>query len=239
MKFKFQLVLAMLACGSLRAEVEDVQLRQVLDRAVRYIDNPYASWAEIEYAIRLTGGNTNRVVSLMRQLVDAGTEDAETSMFYLCEIGKYGTINDLPFLYQRVADSNLCDSAVRAIVQISTVSTDVVNQVCGRLKRGPASDRNIASAWTDLAFGVHKKNADQDARNIMVSNLVEYASRQYVYPERIDRSVIRLDPSYRQSKRRLSVLRAVQDLGVNEWQTNFVTTAIRELEAYPEADLPE
>ena len=29
------------------------------------------------------------------------------------------------------------------------------------------------------------------------------------------------------------------NLGVNEWQTNFVATAIRELEDYPEADLPE
>ncbi len=89
----------------------------------------------------------------MKQLIVEGTEDVQTDKFYISEIGKYGTNSDLPFLYQRVATSNLCEHAT--------------------------------------------------------------------------------------SKRRLAVLRPVRDLGVSEWETNFVAQTIRELEAYPEANLPE
>ena len=89
----------------------------------------------------------------MKQLIVEGTEDVQTDKFYISEIGKYGTNSDLPFLYQRVATSNLCEHAT--------------------------------------------------------------------------------------SKRRLAVLRSAQSLGVSDFQTNFVAQTIRELEAYPEANLPE
>ena len=47
------------------------------------------------------------------------------------------------------------------------------------------------------------------------------------------------DPTYTMSKRRLAALLSVQSLGVGEWLTNYIAQAIRELEAYPEANLPE
>ena len=47
------------------------------------------------------------------------------------------------------------------------------------------------------------------------------------------------DESYRMSRRRLAVLRSVRDLEINSYQLNYVTNAINELVAYPEADLPE
>ena len=74
---------------------------------------------------------------------------------------------------------------------------------------------------------------------MVLANALDYASGLTNYVDILDGSISRVDPSYRMSKRRLGVLRAVQNLGVNEWQTNFVATAIRELEAYPEANLPE
>ena len=90
-----------------------------------------------------------------------------------------------------------------------------------------------------LAREVQRQTSDAGVKSMAISNLIEYASLQNHSPERIDRSIRRLDSTYERSKRRLGVLRAVQNLGVNEWQTTFVTTAIRELEAYPEANLPE
>ena len=56
---------------------------------------------------------------------------------------------------------------------------------------------------------------------------------------RLDESLMRTDPSYGTSRRRLAVLRSVTDLGVNVYQAAYVTNAIAELVAYPESELPE
>ena len=47
------------------------------------------------------------------------------------------------------------------------------------------------------------------------------------------------DLSYRLSKRRLPVLRGVQENGIDEYDIFYVTNAINELVAYPEVDLPD
>ena len=163
------------------ASSSDEELRYTLCRATQYIDNPHGSRAAVRYAIQQAGGDSNRVVSLMKQMIGEGSESS-TAAFYITEIGKYGTTNDLPFLYRQVAATNLCETVTRAILAIEGLTN---------------------------------------------------------YVDILDGSITRVDSSYRMSKRRLGVLRAVQNLGVNEWQTNFVATAIRELEAYPEANLPE
>ena len=57
-----------MACALLAvADATDAQLREILHRAVCYIDDPYGGPGEVRYAIRLSGDNTNRVVSLMKQ----------------------------------------------------------------------------------------------------------------------------------------------------------------------------
>ena len=48
-----------------------------------------------------------------------------------------------------------------------------------------------------------------------------------------------VDPSYRFSKRRLNVMRSAQNRCWNAMLTNYVTNAINELVAYPEANLPD
>ena len=220
------------------AEVDDGQLRLVLDRAGRYIDDPEGPSCEIFYAIRQAGGDTNRVVSLMKQIIAEGADDS-TTRFYLSEIAKYGTTNDVSFLYDYVSDTNVCRSAADAVLRIEGVSSHSVSRICALLPRGNPQSLDIIGSWMLLAREVQRQTSDAGVKSMAISNLIEYASLQNHSPERIDRSIRRLDPSYEMSKRRLGVLRAVQNLGVNEWQTNFVATAIRELEAYPEANLPE
>ena len=55
----------------------------------------------------------------------------------------------------------------------------------------------------------------------------------------IDTALIDADNTYRHSKRRLADLRAAYPRCFNEYQTNYVTNAINELVAYPEANLPD
>ena len=53
-----------MACALLAvADATDAQLREILHRAVCNIDDPHGGPGEVRYAIRLSGDNTNRVVS--------------------------------------------------------------------------------------------------------------------------------------------------------------------------------
>ena len=55
----------------------------------------------------------------------------------------------------------------------------------------------------------------------------------------VDEALVAADSTYRYSKRRLAVMRSAYPRCFNEYQTNYVTNAINELVAYPEANLPD
>ena len=228
------------ACiSSAVAEVSDAQLRGILDRAVSYIDDPNGGPSEVRYALRLSEGDTNRVVSLMKQLVAEGTCRDGAAVFYISQIGKHGTCADLPFLYQRIATTNLCRTATEAVLEIEGLTTNSVTQITAMLPSGNGDPWMPMSAFCRLLEASEKLSAGDSVKVLLVSNAVCYASQLTSYVEMFDDCLRHADLTYHASKRRLTVLRAVRDLGVNEWQTNFVTRAIRELVAYPEANLPE
>jgi len=236
---KFMMMICCVCAHVVMADITDIQLREILERAVSYIDDPDGGPCEVQYAIQVSGGDTNRVVSMMKQLIDEGTRRDGISRFYISQIGRYGTTSDLPFLYQRVATSNLCVDAVDALLKIEGISTGSVSRVCALLESGNPTNRYVASAWITLAAEVREKCADPIASHLVLSNVIEYASRQNVYADMIDRSIMRLDPGYRMSRRRLAAMRAITSLGVHPSRTNYVNSVIHELESYPEANLPE
>ena len=75
----------------------------------------------------------------------------------------------------------------------------------------------------------------QMARNCAL----RYARSANRYVMDVDAVFIETDSTYRNSKRRLAVMRSAYELGVSQYQIAYVTNAINELVAYPEADLPE
>ena len=228
------------ACASLAEDGSlDEELRKVLYRATQYIDDPHGGPGEVRYAIRLTGNDTNRVVSLMKQLIVEGTEDVQTDKFYISEIGKYGTNSDLPFLYQRVATSNLCEHATLAVLKIEGLTTNSLSQITTLLPAGRDCAWSVMCSHAWLLEYARKLPVGSPLRALTVSNAVQHAFHETAYPSSFDKSLRLTDPTYAISKRRLGALRSVQSLGVGAFQTNFVAQAIRELEAYPEANLPE
>ena len=178
-------------------------------------------------------------LTLMKQLINEGTQRNGSTRFYLSEIGKYGTNIDLPFLYQRVSETNFCASATEAILRIEGLTTNSLVRITSSLPDCPRGNKQSAIAWCRILDVVTKFQSGEPIRIFALSNAVQFISRQTESADWLDRGLIRIDPPYRMSKRRLAALRSVRDLGINEWQTNYVFQAIRELESYPEADLPE
>lgn len=233
-------IVASVMCASFaRADVADTRLLEILERAVSFIDNPDGGPGEVQYAIELTGNDTNRVVSLMKQLVDEGTKRKGALRFYISEIGKYGTSSDLPFLYQGVASSNLCEDATMAVLRIEGLTTNVLTQITTLLPAGRDCAWSVMCSHAWLLEYARKLPDGSPLRALTVSNAVQHAFHETAYPSSFDKSLRLTDPTYAISKRRLAVLRSAQSLGVSDFQTNFVAQTIRELEAYPEANLPE
>jgi len=233
------MIAVVVSASAAMAVATDAELRRILFRATQYIDDPHGGPGEVRYAIQASGGNTNRVVALMKQLIEEGTEDEAAAMFYIWEIGKYGTNSDLPFLYQRVAATNLCEAAAGSVIRIEGLTTNSLAQISALAPAGLADPWVPMGVWCRILEAAESCPTNSLIRAQAVSNAVSYAARLTSYVETFDGCITHIDSSYRMSKRRLAVLRSVRDLGPNEWQTNFVTRTIHELENYPEADLPE
>ena len=121
---------------------------------------------------------------------------------------------------------------------IEGLTDDSFGRIVSLLQSGNCSWRALES-YCLLLDAAEALQSDSTVKRMVISNAVQRASGLTEYVDTYDAAIVRLDPTYETSRRRLGVLRSVQALGVNEWQTNFVTRAIRELEAYPEAELPE
>ena len=55
----------------------------------------------------------------------------------------------------------------------------------------------------------------------------------------VDKALMRVDPTYENSKRRLNVMRGAKERCISEFLTNYVTNVINKLEIYPEENLPD
>jgi len=236
---KFMMMICCVCALVVMADITDIQLREILERAVSYIDDPDGGPCEVQYAIQVSGGDTNRVVSMMKQLIDEGNRREGITGFYISQIGKYGTNSDLSFLYQRAATTNFCRDATVAVLSIESLTTNSLTQLNSRIPDERPGAWKPVRAWCSLLAAAKKLPIESAIRAATVSNAVCYASRQTESVELFDGCLIKADPTYQMSKRRLAVLRSVRDLGPNECQTNFVTRIIHELESYPEANLPE
>jgi hypothetical protein len=186
-------------------------------------------------------GDTNRLARILAEC--AQTNDERVVESALEQLVKYGTFEQLPFLYSCVTNSNIGDKAIKSILRIEGITSNSVAAVRSYLSftnaitRQQAYDRAIASrqflgAMQNSAASTELKAAGfravrAFAADINTSNSV------------VDEALIAADDTYRYSKRRLAVMRAAYPRCFNEYQTNYVTNAINELVAYPEANLPD
>ena len=84
-----------------------------------------------------------------------------------------------------------------------------------------------------------RDSSGEQERKMAFELILNHAPDNIFCPIQLDRLIISADSSYRQSKRRLSVLRGVLGNGVDEYDIFYVTNAINELVAYPEENLPD
>ena len=225
------------------AEVEtDDEIRSRLVMACFVEDDHPDEHRNVEqgmYDAAFRAAESNRV-RFARIICDlAHTNCSRIAELMVSRLGEYGTPEQLPFLYSQVSNTQHGVDAVRSILEIEGITSNSVAMVDNYL-----SDTNMVVSMREDTCLELLRCRNQQNPELGLSNCVDHCAFRFlgsdtVYSEWYDELVQPLIPGYKYSKRRLSVLRAVQRLGLTKYNDVFITNAINELVSYPEADLPE
>ena len=205
-------------------------------------------------------GNTNRLACVLSEF--AFTNDERIATRSVRQLVKYGTSTQLPFLYSCATNPTLGKIAVEAVLRIEGVTSNSLDIVHSYLfQTNQFSFANIGDRTYlchDLVMKVFSDSSLNCYRSRVLGMALDFEANVNITPNLVDMAIISVDPGYHHSKRRLAVLRAAKQrldydaqfilpsnyeverrIGVYNFQTNYLTNAINELVAYPEANLPD
>ena len=185
--------------------------------------------------------DTSRLARILAEV--AQTNDAWYAEMAMWRLEQYGTPAQLPFLYSCATNPLVGDRAVKAVLRIEGVTSNSLD---------------VARNYFMVTNGVpHLKEFDRtrvcrsllkevfDTPDLLqfqplcMSITLEFGKNVNIGHISLDDTIRDVDPTYRYSKRRLAVMRSAQSRCINPGLYNYVTNAINELVAYPEANLPE
>ena len=191
-------------------------------------------------AFEMAGCDTNRYARILRELAVENTNETEWA---IASLGTYKTNESLPFLYSYATNAVYGAKALKAVFAIEGVTSNSIPVVQGYLSltnEAVIVERGGATVCAELIRRAKQDGVDVDCRRNALSIANTFATevnRNYYW---LDHLLLLDDDSYRYSKRRLHVLRnADLQRCPYPFQVNYVTNAINELVAYPEANLPD
>ena len=184
------------------------------------------------------GGDSNALVRIAKEMSVTHTN---LVVYMMGIVRRYGTVDDLPFLYSHVAKHEPHSGvAVTYLLQMEGLTTNSFAAIQGML----LTVTNASNAYSspDFASGranscrkllryAFERNPQDDLCDLARSVALDYArqdNREVIW---LDDGFCRWYPGYQYSTNRLDVLRSVLALGVNEFQIGYVTNAIHEIEA--------
>ena len=215
---------------------EEIATRIVL--ANSYVDDGRAAARDMRYAIGLCGSDSNRLCQIVGGIAEtnANVRHVGTAMRMLT---RYGTSAQLPYLHSVSTNEIRGAQAVKAILRIEGVTTNSILAVSNCLAQMEIDVHDRYVLFCDFANRVYHLETNNACRVFGLDYIHRHALIENSFCLVVDEELIKHEPAYRRSKRRLAVLRSVHALGVNEFQLGYVTNAINELVAYPEVNLPE
>ena len=215
----------------------DERIKRLIVGSNFYIDNPDASYRMFMNARRRCGTDTNRFARLLAEV--AQTNNNWVAQDAISSLGVYGTSAQLPFLYSMATNELHGATAVKSILRLEGVTSNSVAVAGMYLSMTNIIQRDRSEICSFFFNAVKTSDVSAALKERGECVALRYAGTANLYFRRMDEAMISTEPAYRLSKRRLAVLRSAYGLGVSRYQIAYVTNAINELVAYPEADLPE
>ena len=186
-------------------------------------------------------GNTNRLLRILSDMVKTNDEWICTQTMF--EYSKYATKSELPFLYSCATNSMCGDRALNTIISLDGISSNLL-QTVGQyfsITNGFSvdDDANRSRFAEDLLKRVYRTESLLPYREQVFNMTREFALNVNLMHVSVDKALMRADPTYENSKRRLNVMRGARERCISDFLTNYVTNVINKLEMYPEENLPD
>ena len=186
-------------------------------------------------------GNTNRLLRILSDMVKTNDEWICTRSMW--QYGKYATKSELPFLYSCATNSMCGDRALNTIISLDGISSNLL-QTVGQyfsITNGFSvdDDANRSRFAEDFLKRVYRTESLFSYRDQVFNMTREFALNVNLMHVSVDKALMRVDPTYENSKRRLNVMRGAKERCISEFLTNYVTNVINKLEMYPEENLPD
>lgn len=226
-----------LSVGLAGAEHTDEEVRHLILRSGWYIDDGDLARADFRLAKEWCGTDTNRFARLLYEL--AQTNDVKIADRMIRCLGRNGTVAQLPFLYSQATNVAHGVSAVRSILRLEGVTSNSVAAAERYLTDGRFGDRNCYEVCDALLNQSKRIPLPAAAWSNAMSVARQFMAARNIYHDWLDQAMIRADPSYLASRRRLAVMRSVMARTQEPGDLAYVTNAINELVAYPEENLSE
>ena len=236
-KIVMSMMLGMIACSAQSDAVSDDEIRDMVVHSGFYIDNGRAAKEEFIGAKDLCAGDTNRFARILCEL--AQTNHLRIADRMIRCLGRHGTSAQLPFLYSMATNEQHGATAVKSILRLEGMTSNSVDVTGMYLSMTNIIQRDRSEICSFFFNAVKTSDVSAALKERGECVALRYAGTANLYFRRMDEAMISTEPAYRLSKRRLAVLRSAYGLGVSRYQIAYVTNAINELVAYPEADLPE
>ena len=222
------------------AIMRDVVEYLVPKRGCRRVEGQGASRPALIDTVDVNG-DTNRLARVLAEL--AQTNDAWYAEMAMWQLEKYGTSEQLPFLYSCATNPAVGDRALKSIFAIEGVTSNSVSATRGYLAITNACTQQMDYNRSDVCEWLLKEVSTSPnlayLKPACLTAAVDYAQNVSIMHKSLDEAICVADPTYQHSKRRLAVMRSAQNRCWNQMLTNYVTNAINELVAYPEANLPD
>ena len=155
-------------------------------------------------------------------------------------VRQYGSAADVPFLYSCTNYAKCAWNALEGILQFEGLTESSIAAASAYLA---CTNTVYADEKDTVAYSLFRcaveSSAPAELKALASSNVLAFA-RTSSGPRSNDSVFQGIDPTYKYSKRRLSVLRAALPRCQRVPELNaYVTNAISELVEYPEANLPD
>ena len=220
--------------------------RGLAERIKLVIDRGYITNDRLKQTLfESSGSNSNLLVRAAKRLCaqyDSNTNPVPYHVLYL--IGSFGTTNDLPFVENYLTNALTGLGAVDAYEAINGYNQKTINAAKRFLAVKNTNDmielrRNKRRSIKWMLGRLNRFGREGVDKRLFFSFGLECVSNGVITIHDFDYNINYLEPTYRYSKRRLALLRDLQNRPTNNFMTNYISKAISELVAYPESKLNE
>ena len=209
--------------------LSDAQVRFALNWIYGCFDGDHQSDLNALFAQDM-GFDTNQFVRVAKVMAESNERPRQM----LAIISKYDIQEGIPYLYGYTTNENskVAFTACRLILGREGLTSNSVATVAALLSSdAPQLDTERKDLCRQMLQQARQEGVSEEMRGLAGRCAKDFAAADCSYVKAVDEAIVAFDPTYQYSTNRLETLRASLGGDINDYQRNYVTNAIHEIEA--------